>query len=244
MRVADDARADVDAAAAHVDHRVDRHQLFLDGGRRGHHLEGGAGFVEVLDGAVAAGALVRGAIVVRVEGRLVSHRQNLAGLRIHDDRRTAEGTVLCDTLAQFALGDMLQELVDGQFDGSAGRRRLLEAAEGVAPCVGLHQHLAVLAANHRVVRRLEPVQPLAIDADEAEDMRRQFIFRIFAMAFLDEADAGEIERLHLHGDILRHLPAHVGEVTLLLQTLEQFLPLARGAVAECLAQQPDRCGFI
>ena len=41
--VVDVAGADVNDAGARVDHRVDRHDLFFDGRRRGHELEGGPG---------------------------------------------------------------------------------------------------------------------------------------------------------------------------------------------------------
>jgi hypothetical protein len=49
--------------------------------------------------------------------------------------------------AQFALGQVLQVLVDRQLKRRSGGRRLLEAAERMAPGVGLHVHRAGLPAD-------------------------------------------------------------------------------------------------
>ena len=84
------------------------------------------------------------AVRVRVERRLVRHREDLAGVRVHDDGGAALRAVLDDAGVQLALGDVLQVLVDGQLDGRSGGRRPLEAAERVAPRVGLDEHRARL----------------------------------------------------------------------------------------------------
>ena len=58
------------------------------------------------------------------------HRENFAGVRVHDDGAAADGAVLDDAGVQLALGDVLQVLVDRQLDGRSGGRRPFEPAEG------------------------------------------------------------------------------------------------------------------
>ena len=82
-----------------------------------------------------------------------------------------------DAGVQLALGDVLQVLVDRQLDGRAGRRRPLDPAERLAPRVGLDEHRAALAANLRVVGRLDAAEADVVDADVAEQVRRQLLVR-------------------------------------------------------------------
>ena len=112
------------------------------------------------------------AIRVRVERRLVGERENLARVRVHDDRGAARRVVRQHAGVQLALGDVLQVLVDRQLERRSGGRQARDArAERVLPRVGLNQHRAGLAANLRVVRRLDAAQPDVVDADVSEQMR-------------------------------------------------------------------------
>ena len=97
-----------------------------------------------------------------------------------------------DAVAQLALGDVLQVLVDRQLDGGARRRRPLEPAERAAARVGLVEQLALRAADLAVVGRLDAGEPFVVDADETQQLRRQLLLRIEAAVFLDETDALEV----------------------------------------------------
>jgi hypothetical protein len=120
MRVEDRlASREGDEARAGLDHRLGRDDLLLERGRRGDDLERGSRLVEALDRAVAARPLVGLRERVRVEGRPVREREDLAGPRVHDDRRARERVVLLDAGAQLALGDVLQVLIDGELDAGA-----------------------------------------------------------------------------------------------------------------------------
>ena len=146
VHVADDAAAERDEPGSAV-HRIGRrdHPLF-DRGRRGDDLERGARLVQILDGAVAPRDDVRAAEDVRVERRPVRQGEDLAGVRLHDDRRAAGGAVLFDADAQLAVRDVLQVLVDRQLEPVAGGRRALLAGRHRVPArVGLEQHLAFAA---------------------------------------------------------------------------------------------------
>jgi hypothetical protein len=103
----DGAVADPDETGTGVDHRVDRHHVVFDRRRRRHDFERRTGLVEILHGAVPPIGLACLPINIGVERRLVGHRQNLAGSRIHDDRRPALGPVRGDARAQLALRDVL-----------------------------------------------------------------------------------------------------------------------------------------
>ena len=130
---------------------------------------------------------------------------------IHDDHAAAGGMVLEEAGVQLALGDVLQVLVDRQLDRRPGRRRPLETIERVAARVGVNEDLAFLAANLRVVGRLDTAQTLVVQADEPEEVRRELGVGIVAAALLEEADAFEIERGDLLRFLRRDLPADVRE---------------------------------
>src|SRR5439155_24410932 len=124
-----------------------------------------------------------------------------------------------------AFGAALEVCGDRQLAARAGGRWPLRSAEGLMARVGAHQDGAGLAANLRIVGVLEAAQPLGVDADPAEQVRRQLLVRIEPLALLDEADAVEVQR----GDALRligrDLPLHVREGALLSQPLRDRLPL-------------------
>jgi hypothetical protein len=103
----DGAVADPDETGTRVDHRVDRHHFVFDGRGRRHDFERRTGLVEILYGAVPPIGLACLPINVGVERRLVGHRQNLAGSRIHDDGRASLGPVRGDARTQLALRDVL-----------------------------------------------------------------------------------------------------------------------------------------
>ncbi len=94
---------------------------------------------------------------------------------------------------QLALGDVLQVFVNRQLEGRSGCRRALEAAEGLVPRVRLNQDGAGLAPNLRVVGVFDAAQPLVVDSDPAEQVRRELLVRVEPLAFLDGADAVEME---------------------------------------------------
>jgi hypothetical protein len=75
---------------------------------RGDELERRSGFVEILDGAVCGGRSPAHRVIVRIERRPARHREDLAGVRIHDHGGAAVGARRLDTGANLALRDVLQ----------------------------------------------------------------------------------------------------------------------------------------
>jgi hypothetical protein len=80
--------------------------------------------------------------------------------------------VFIDAGAQLPLQDVLEVLVDRQFDRIAGgRRALFPRGTGFAPGIDLQNETAVSASDPRVVRRLDPGKALVVDAYETERVR-------------------------------------------------------------------------
>ena len=140
-----------------------------------------------------------------------------------------------DAGAQLPLSDVLEVLVDRQLDARSRSRRPLEAAEGMAPRVGVNQNRPGLAADLGVVRVLEPVQPGVVEADIAEQMRRQLLVGIETPALLDEADAVEIQRRDAAGLLGRNLAADVGKGATGAEAIGERLAISALAVRERLA---------
>ena len=79
-------------------------------------------------------------------------------LRIDDHGRAGVGAVLAHAGAQLALGDVLQLLRRWSARRCRRRSAALEAAERLAPRVGLDQQLALLAAHDFVVGGLDSAE--------------------------------------------------------------------------------------
>ena len=74
---------------------------------------------------------------------------------------------------------------------------------------------------------LEPVQPGVVEADIAEQVRRQLLVGIEAPALLDEADTVEIQRRDATGLLGRNLAADVGEGTAGSKAIGERLTISR-----------------
>ena len=176
----------------------------------GDDLERRARLVDVLHGAVAARGFVEASLyALGLNVGQLAIASTSPVLRVHDDRGAAVGALLFDASAQLALDDVLQLLVDGQLERAAAGRRALETAEDAAAGVGLDEERALAAADDLVVGRFEAAEADVVEADVAEQVRRQLLVRIEAAALLHEADAFEVER----GDVARFERASTRRLT-------------------------------
>src|SRR6266404_2530782 len=116
---------DSDLAHLAIDELIRRSQLFFEGGGKGNDLKGRPGLIDVTHGAVFQGS--RGNVVegIRIEGRTAGERQNLARLWILHNHRSRFRVRGRDGALEFAFGDVLDLLVDGQDEVVAGFRLLL-----------------------------------------------------------------------------------------------------------------------
>ena len=147
-------------------------ESFFEGRAGGDDLERRSGLVEILDGPIATGGLGSARVAVGIERRGVGEGQDLAGCGVHDDDRSADGTIFLHALPQFALGDALEVLVDGQFQRRTCRRLALDVARHDAALgVQLDENFAREAADDLVRRRFDAGQADVIDADVAEHVR-------------------------------------------------------------------------
>ena len=237
VHVADDPIAEHDEPGRAVDLIGRRDHPLFDRRRRGDDFERGSRLVQILDGAVAPRGDVGRVEDIRVERRPVRQREDLAGVRLHDDGGAAGGRVLFDADAQLAIRDVLQVLVDGELEPVAGRRRaLLARRHGVPARVGLEQHLAFAAADARVERGFEPGQTL-VHADVAEHVRRELFLRVVPPAFLEEQDAPKVERPDAARLLGRHPAREIRELALAAQPVRHQRLLRRLAVVELVAHE-------
>ena len=160
--------------------RVDgRDRAVRQGGRGGHHLEHRARLVDGRDDRVDEPPGVGGRdrlVVVAVIGRIGRHRVDLAGVRVHDDRRGALGPVGDPRGEQLLLDPQLETGVDRQAQVGAGRAGLAtDASSSIAwpPASRSRDDDPWLAGERRLVVLLDAVLAAALAIDEAEEVGRE-----------------------------------------------------------------------
>ena len=151
---------------------------------------------------------------VRVEGRAADHREDLAGLRVHDDGCRCVRADLRELLVDGLLGRLLQIDIDREFEIIA-RNRLLAAEDlhGLTRHVDLDLLAAVLAAQFLVVDLLE--------AELADDVARlvALVLHLLELSVVDLTDVAEGMRAFLLEDVVtdwRHFDDDAGVLALLL----------------------------
>ncbi len=99
-----------------------RDQPLVERTGSGDHFDGGAGFIDCLDGIIVA--IFRDIeFPIEIEMRTARHRQNLAGFRVHQHHGTALGDELGEARVQLLLNDGLQANIERKLHIQAGARR-------------------------------------------------------------------------------------------------------------------------
>ncbi len=112
MRVVNRVGADREGARRRLDHRVRPHRAALERRCDGERLQRRAGLEDIGERAVAH-LLARDLVArIRVVGRPVGQRQDLAGLRVEDHEAAGLGAVRLDRRLQFAEREILEARVD------------------------------------------------------------------------------------------------------------------------------------
>ena len=238
--VRDAVPPDADVAGADVEDLVPFDDAFLEGRRGRDDLERRPGFVDVLDGPVAPLRPARLGEGVGVERRLAGEGQDLAAPRVEHHDGPGVGVVGADRGAQLALDEVLQVLVDGQLDGRAGRRGPVDAAERPVARVRVDQGLPGVARDLGFVGRFDPAQALVVDADVADEVRRQLAVGVVAPVLGEESDAVQPQGRHAPGLGRRRLPPDVGEGAAPPDALLQLVPALAGAVVQRAADRARR----
>ena len=185
-------------------------ELLLRGDRpgveRGGHrerLHDRSGLVLARDGRVAEELAVGGGEVVRVVRRVAGHRQDRAGLGVHDHAGRPRGTVQPVRVPDRLLEDVLDAEVQGQAQvGAVDRVEEQRRRVGDLPAddVLLGAHRPRRPGEQRVLAGLDAVLALAVDVDEAEQLGRQrrvlgdALDRVDALGLGQHADAAQVER--------------------------------------------------
>ena len=156
--------------------------------------------------------------IVRIEGRLVDHRQHFAGAHVHHHDRAGARAVVADRRLELAVGQVLDAQVDAelQFAPRAHRADALDVLDAI-PLAVLDDALgAVLAPQPVVEGEFGALLPGVVDVGEAEQVPGHFAGRVVAAVLAREVDAVDLERAHL-ARIRRLQPARqVHELAILL----------------------------
>ena len=138
----------------------------------------------------------------------------------------------CADLGEHLLGLVLDVGVERQAQVLAGLGRLdLGQLDRLAEGVLLEPALAVDAAEHLVLRVLQPRQALVVGADGAQQLRGHPLARVLAAELGDELEPLDLERLDLAAARGGHVAGDVDEAGVAARELAQDLVLG-------LAEQP------
>ena len=193
LAVADAHAVDDDRAHLAVEHFVGAGHFFFEPGGNGHHLEGRAGLVDVADGVVFQAFGPDFFAIVRIESGAIGERQDFAGVGIFHDHRAGDGFRLFHAALEFALGDVLDVLVDGEDEIFAWLRLLFDAGEPALAGVDGDHQLAGLALKFRIELALEAAQALIFGADIAQHLGGQFALWVETLGLFLKVDALQVE---------------------------------------------------
>ena len=179
--------------------------------RRRDGLKRRARLVNIDDRAVFEFIFRRQIKLVRIIGRPIRQRQNLARFRVHHDHHRARRMRFRHRAIQRLLREILHRLIDGEvhrFPHFAQVRRHRRFQNGIAARIREKPHHVDAPADIRFQRFFQPVQPVAVDPDESQDIRQKRVIRIRALALADETEALPALFLQKRFHRLRHLRLH------------------------------------
>ena len=241
--VFDQLGADVEVAGGRVNFRIWRVVLAFQRGQHGKRLDGGAGFVEVGNGAIANAVGAALPPVVGVEGRLIGQRQHFARSCIQHDQRTGLRAVVLYRGLELSIGKKLQPQIQRQIDVLATFRRSQkgEVLHRSAGAVAQHALRARLATQRGVHRQFDALLAHIVDICAANDMRRRLPGGIEAVVRTILVNALDIQIGNPLRDIRRHPAGKKGVAfAASVQALAQHFRRHAEGVAEtgevCLGQ--------
>ena len=140
--------------------------MLVQRGGRGDDLEGRAGLHHVDDGAVFHLLRLRVGAEIEIKIRPIRQREDLAGLRSHqDDRRLLRG-VLAHRGVEFVLDDRLQIQIDREVNLAPVARRMFQPAvedDFAALRVVLDVAITVLPPQILIHRRLDALDAVLVE---------------------------------------------------------------------------------
>ena len=149
---------------------------------------------------------------VGIESRPVGERQDFSGVRVLDDHGTGDRLGVFDRLFEFALGDVLDFLVDGENEIFAGLGLLFDAREPFLAGIDWKSSIRPgLPRSCSSYCALDAAQAFVIGADVAEDLRRQLALGIETLGFFLEVNALQIQSANAVDDVGVRLARHPAE---------------------------------
>ena len=193
------------------DRRVGPDLVLVQRRRRAHDFESGARFHHVDDGAVLHLFGFRVRALVEIEGRPVRHRQNLAGLRAHENDRRFLRRVFAHGRVDFVLDDVLQIQIDGEVDlVTVARRPFLPAIKHhlLPGAVMLDEAVTILAVEIFFHGRFDSLDPAMLEIGEADDVAKHRAVRINPGRIALEINAAQILRPQFFPERCRQCHRH------------------------------------
>ncbi len=199
LLILDRLRADLEEPGRRIDDAAIVVFAGRDSRRHEEGLHGRAGLEDVGCRAVAVDAGDELIAVVRVEGRLIHHRQHFAARDIEHDDRAAAGALIPDRRFQLAVGEVLDTQVDGKNEIATGARRTDALHILYHPAVAILDDAfrTVLAGKPMIERQLETFLPCVVDVREAENVPGHFASGIVPTIFARDVDARNRQCLDL-----------------------------------------------
>jgi hypothetical protein len=166
--------ADGDAAGRTVDHRIGAELAALQRQRRGKRLERRPRLEGVGQRPVPQLGPRQAFAIVRVVGRQIDQRQDLAAADINDDDAAGLGPVDLDRRLELAVSQVLDLRIERQANVLAILRRFQrsDVFDDVAAAVTDDGTAAVASDETRLEGPLDAFEPLVVDAGKADDVRR------------------------------------------------------------------------
>ncbi len=218
VRIADGIASDAEQPGRRVDHGVREELAAFKRGRGRERLERRTRLEHVGHGAVAKHRTAQARTVVRIETRLVDHRQHLAAARVQHNGAGTTRVVRGDRRLEFAVDEILETPVKTQRDVLARHRQChaLNALDNVAVAVLEHALAPGDGAQLLVVGELNTFQALIVHIGEADHMPGDCSRWVVTAILACQPDAGNIEHLHLLGLLGRHVSLEIHELTALV----------------------------
>ena len=214
MCVVDRRVADGERAAFGVDHRVGTYLAGLQRNGDRERLHRRARFEHVGQRAITHPLARRLVARVRVVGRQIRERENLAATGVDDHEPAGLRLVPLDGCVQLAKREVLKPRIDRQREIAAGLRRAhrCNVLDDVAAPIDDDAAAAALAAQPFLLRELHAFLAAVLIAGETDDLRRHLPAGVIPAVFGFFIQSLDLERHRSRGCFGRDLPREHGEI--------------------------------
>ena len=187
---------DFDKSVAAINHSVRIDQTAVNCRTVSNEFENRSGRINTLNRFILIIFRRKLRVAIRVERRVIRHRQNFAGFRINDNRHPGFGVARLHSFFQSLFNLVLNRIVNGQ---NYILRRLalfgfffvIDSAEPITILPFINDR----AAQNRFLRLFDSRLPDVVRIAEADDLRRQIFIRITAFLLFAPVKSAEFRQI-------------------------------------------------